>query len=142
MPKFIRWDTPFSDSKFPSVGLLSYWESKCDDQLQAVVAPDGIDRYPKYLVTFTRVIAFTCLEEMLCPELYMGPKIIMEPGLSAYECLESPWLKSYTGVNSNFDPLHHYAIYGGDNNVEVVTQAVPTVETIGESRTTRLECRI
>lgn len=37
-------------------------------ELEVVVAPFGIDTYPKYVVNFGNVVAFSCMEEMHFPE--------------------------------------------------------------------------
>lgn len=51
--------------------------------------------------------------------------------ISAYRCLDSPWIKSYEGcqydAESNPFPLNHYLIFGGDNIVEFLCQNEPVV---------------
>ena len=95
MTKLIRWETPFTEARCPSVGLLITSKGIEVDILKAVVAPGGIDEYPKYLVDFGRVIAFTCFEEAHSPERDFGSAEIGETGLCAYRYLDSPWLQSY-----------------------------------------------
>jgi hypothetical protein len=139
MAKFIRWETPFTDREFPSVGLLVSQANEDHDDLLAVVAPDGIDRYPKYVVNFGSVLAFTCMEELGCPERDFGELTIEDPKLCAYQCLDSPWLNAYAGLQRQPGPLNHYLIFGGDNNIEVVSYNVPTIETITEARMLQLD---
>ena len=69
MSKLVRWDTPFTDEFFPSVNLFIFpdYEGK-RDSLMAIVTPVGVDAYPKYVVRFGEVLAFTCLEESYAPE--------------------------------------------------------------------------
>ena len=49
------WDVPFSSARYPSILLIS--ESHGDSTVLVVLAPDGTDRYPKYLVRFSAVYA-------------------------------------------------------------------------------------
>ncbi|HYR74348.1 MAG TPA: hypothetical protein VEM96_00775 [Pyrinomonadaceae bacterium] len=147
MSKLIRWETPFTDKRYPSVGLLVSPRPNRTDSLTAVVAPDGLDTYPKYLVNFGDVIAFTCMEEAFHPELHPDAKVFDEPGLSAYQYLESDWLKAYeNGVHfvagGHLGPFYHYAIFGADNNVEVITPTVPTVDRIDEKKLLVIECEV
>src|SRR2546423_1150155 len=135
MPKLVRWETPFSARQYPSVGLLISTRSDGSDLLKAVVAPDGIDAYPKYLVTFGNVIAFTCMEEAFSPPRDFDSTMFDEKNLSAYQYLESPWLKAYENGQhfvggGSPGPFYHYVIFGADNNVEVITPNIPTVDRI------------
>ena len=133
MAKLIRWDTPFTGSRFPSVGLLISTGADGDDTLRAVVAPHGLEGYPKYLVNFGNVIAFTCMEESFRPERDFDLTMFEERNLSAYQYLDSPWLKSYEGGRhfiAGGRPFYHYLIFGGDNDVEVITPNIPAIEII------------
>jgi hypothetical protein len=137
MSRIVRWDTPFTDGRDPSVGLLVSTESDGTDLLKAVVAPHGLDEYPKYLVNFGSVIAFTCMEEAWCPERDFDYTKFEEKNLCAYQYLDSPWLESYEN-GTNFiagghpGPFYHYLIFGGDNNVEVITPNVPSIEIVAK----------
>ncbi len=142
--KLIRWETPFTETQFPSVGLIISTEKNGADILKAIVAPFGIDKYPKYLVNFSRVIAFTCMEEAHAPEMDFASAEIEESGLCAYEFIDSPWLKTYEAwipflTNSEKNCLYHYLIFGGDNNVEVITQNEPEIEIINEQVMLKIE---
>ena len=134
MSKLVRWDTPFTDSRYPSVGLIISHGPDEIDLVRAIVAPLGINRYPKYLVNFGSVIAFTCMEEAFCPPRDFGPSHLEENGLSAYEYLNSPWLQCYEKgapfLLGGAGPFHHYVIFGGDNNIEVVTRNIPTIDRV------------
>lgn len=139
MAKLVRWETPFTDLERPSVGLLITTASGGTDILKAVVAPTGIDTYPKYLVNFGKVIAFTCFEEAHAPERDYGFATIEEENLCAYEHIDSPWLESYSAWSSFYfrnktDSFLHYLIFGGDNNIEVITPDKPTIDVV-ENRT-------
>ena len=90
MSKLIRWDTPFAETRFPSVGLIITTKPNGEDILKAVVAPKGLDIYPKYLVTFGAVIAFSCFEEAHAPERDFALVPAEEEKLCAYEYLNSP----------------------------------------------------
>lgn len=139
MGKLTRWETPFTDSRFPSVGLFVEIETDKRDILKAVVAPHGIDNYPKYLVNFGNPIAFTCFEEADAPERDFSAADIEEINICAYEYLDSPWLKSYSGwmyiyFGNETDKFYHYLIFGGDNNIEVITPNQPEINIV-EKRT-------
>lgn len=140
MAKLVRWETPFTDSRWPSVLILTETDRKGRYLMSAVVAPKGIDLYPKYRVHFGEVVAFTCMEEMHFPERDFADAICDEEGLAAYEFLDSTWLKSYSkGEYFLFNTdggtteiLRHFLLVGGDNNVEVITKNMPVFETISK----------
>jgi hypothetical protein len=146
MSKIIRWNTPFTDKQFPAVEFLTTIEQDKHNALQVLVAPDGVDKYPKYLIHFGEVIAFTCMEEANAPQLIFDSDLEkeIEPYLSAYQYIDSPWLKSYE-TQIHFIPsghlgyFSHYLIYGGDNNVEVITPYEPAIEVIKQKRLFRIE---
>jgi len=130
MANLVRWETPFTESRRPSVGVVVEAQSEGGDILKVVVAPFGLDSYPKYLIDFGNVIGFTCMEEAFCPPRDFDMSMLEEKDLSAYEYLDSSWVKSYEGgidVLPGIGPLRHYLIFGGDNNVEVISRNVPTV---------------
>ncbi|HEX8472800.1 MAG TPA: hypothetical protein VF666_02085 [Pyrinomonadaceae bacterium] len=147
MAKLIRWETPFTDTQVPSVGLLISTNPDGADNLKAVIAPHGLDEYPKYLVNFGNVIAFTCIEEAFCPERDFDSTMFEERNLSAYQYLDSPWLKSYEGgrqfiAGGHPGPFYHYLISGGDNNVEVITPNIPTIDIIEQKGTLLIEYEV
>ena len=147
MAKIIRWDTPFTDRLFPSVRLLIMTEREGADILKAVVAPEGTDHYPKYLVDFGEFIAYMCMEEAWCPERNFDSTMLEENNLSAYQYLDSPWLRSYERGRGFIDrgpsaPFLHYLIFGGDFNVEVITSAVPTIEVVEQKGVLRIEYEV
>ena len=137
--RLVRWDTPFADILLPSASIIvSRGSDGNSDLVTAVVAADQ-KAYPKFLVHFGEVLAFTCMEEMLCPEREDLKTATWVGSLStSYEVVGSTWLESYyKGQDSLFGPgesLHHYFIAGGDNNVEVITKNIPKVEVVSEPR--------
>ena len=146
MSKLVRWETPFTEIKLPSVGLIITIEPDEADILKAVVA-DSVDTYPKYLVTFGKVIAFTCFEEAHAPERDFASATVEEDNICAYEYLDSPWLKSYAGwkpiyFGNETDSFYHYVIFGGDNNIEVITPNRPEIETIEEETVLLIERKV
>lgn len=152
MSKIVRWETPFTDSFYPSVVLLAAPFSLIVNKgisAKVVVAPDGIDKYPKFLVDFDETLAFSCMEESCCPERDISSAIIDETikndkSICAFKWIDSPWLKSYEGCH---DPLSegkfsHYLIYGGDNNIEVITKNVPLITEVKQKEVLKLDCEI
>jgi hypothetical protein len=144
MSKLIRWDTPFTEIQFPSVGLIITTKADEADILKAIVAPKGIDAYPKYLITFGEVIAFTCFEEAHAPERDFASATVEEERLCAYEYLDSPWLKTYAAwtpfyFGNETDSFYHYLIFGGDNNIEVITPNRPTIDIVEEKTILQIE---
>jgi len=133
MAKLVRWETPFAETRRPSVGVVVEARSDGADILKLVVAPYGLNGYPKYLINFGSVIGFTCMEEAFSPPRDYDLSMFEENQLSAYEYLDSPWIKSYEcgiDVLPGVGRLRHYLIFGGDNNVEVVSRTAPTVEVV------------
>ena len=137
MSKLIRWETPFTEILDPSVGLIISTKPDGADILKAIVAPRGINAYPKYLITFGEVIAFTCFEEAHAPERDFASATVEESRLCAYEFLDSSWLETYAAwspfyFGNETDSFYHYLIFGGDNNIEVITPNRPTIEAVEE----------
>src|SRR5215204_3695388 len=95
MSKLVRWETPFTNTRFPSVALIVTSGSDSWNNVKALVMPDGTDKYPKYLVRFGEVIAFTCFEEAYAPERDFSSVIIEEREICAYQYFDSPWIKTY-----------------------------------------------
>ena len=145
MSKLVRWETPFTNSKFPSVALIVTSTSGRWNDVKALVMPHGTDKYPKYLVSFGEVIAFTCFEEAHAPERDFSEATIEERKLCAYQYFDSPWIKTYESWVEHISfpnepvPIFHYLIFGGDNNIEVVTTNVPTILRIEQSETLQME---
>jgi hypothetical protein len=152
MSKIVRWETPFTDAFYPSVVLIatpSPLLSKKGVNVKAIVAPSGIDKYPKYSVDFGEVIVFVSMDESCCPRRDFDSVIFDETlkgdkELSAFQWFDSPWLKSYEAC---FDPyatgkFFHFLIYGGDNNVEVITQNIPKIELVKGPEILRMECEV
>ena len=147
MSKLVRWGTPFTETQFPSVGLIIAIEADETDILKAIVAPQGIDVYPKYLVNFGRVIAFTCFEEAHAPERDFASATIEEENLCAYEYLDSAWLKFYDAwkpiyFGNETDSFYHYLVFGGDNNIEVITPNKPTIEIVEEKTILQIQRKV
>lgn len=138
--KFVRWETPFTDIRWPSaVVITGPHGGTCP--IEVVVAPHGVDRYPKYVIEFGDVIAFSCMEEMHFSERDFSEAECEEEGLSAYEFLDSTWLESYRkgeyflfNTNSeNKEQLRHFLIVGGDNNIEVITKNTPKLREVDDA---------
>ncbi|MGC2235512.1 MAG: hypothetical protein WA584_05100 [Pyrinomonadaceae bacterium] len=148
MSKIVRWETPFTDTQFPSVALIVTSTANQWNNVRAVIMPQGIYKYPKYLVNFGEVIAFTCFEEADAPERDFTSAMLEEKNLCAYQYLDSPWLKSYEAwiEHCNFPnesvSSYHYLIFGGDNNIEIITTNIPTIEVIEERTVLKMECEI
>ncbi len=148
MPRFIRWKTLFTDNRLPSATIVVKPISPESDEICAIVAPTGIDQYPKYIVNFGEVVAFTCMEEMHFPERDFAGASFDEEGLAAYEYLDSTWLRAYSKGEyflynvdgGKSERLRHYLIVGGDNNIEVITRNEPTFEVVDSPTTLTLEC--
>jgi len=129
MAKLVRWNVPFSAAFYPSVTatfetatLLSQGKMEVTISLS-----DGT----LFRVESTSVLAFTCLDEGCAPKRWFSTVETEQGEISAYHCLESPWLESYEGCQYDAKgdpiPLNHYLIYGGDNIVEFVCQNEPIV---------------
>ena len=142
MPKkFVRWKTPFTDKRWPSATVMT-GPNHPNYELEVVVAPFGIGTYPKYVVNFGNVVAFSCMEEMHFPERDFSEAECEEEGLSAYEFLNSTWLESYrqgeyflfNTDGGSIEQLRHYLIVGGDNNIEVITKHTPTFREVDDAK--------
>ncbi len=133
--KLISWDTPFKKCKDPSVLLIVSWDNERADVVKAIVAPNGIDEYPKYIVDFGMVVAYLSMEEGYSPKRDFEKVECVIKDLCSYQWLNSPWLQSYEKgkpfiPDTDKGPLCHYMIFGGDNNVEVITCNEPKIEKV------------
>jgi hypothetical protein len=147
MAKIIRWETPFTEILNPSVGLTIQTLKDGTDILTAIVAPHGVGLYPKFLVQFGEVVAFTCFEEAHAPQRDFNSAIFEESNICSYQYLDSPWLLSYDGwqnffAGGKFDSFSHYMIFGGDNNIEVITPNVPKIEIVEDKTVLKFEIEI
>jgi hypothetical protein len=125
------WPTPFSESEWPSVVLIV--DSHGDRTATVVVAPEGIDRYPKYLVRFEAVLSCSVEEEAhgTAFDSAWSPGEPLRKGCTALWA-DSPALayESYIPFLGLSGPVRHYLVFGGDNNVGVVSAKVPTISAI------------
>lgn len=139
--KLIRWETPFTSVRYPSaVVITGPYEKGC--RVEVVVAPGGWDRYPKFVVDFGDVIAFSCMEEMHFPERDFAEAELEIKELSAYEFLNSTWLESYregefflyNSKEGDNEELRHFVILGGDNYIEVITKNTPNFREVDDAK--------
>jgi hypothetical protein len=127
----VRWNVPFAEARHPSVSLIT---EKGGDVATLVVAPSGIDQYPKYLVRFDKVLALLCHEEALT----LGQRYQNLPGIESAVCAyiwaDSPWLRDNRGVADlhHLPDLFHYVVFGGDSIVELLASGVSEIERINE----------
>ena len=135
MSEFVRGETPFTEIEWPSVVVITNRGSNGEYLLEVVVAPTGINQYPKYLVEFGDVVGFSAMEEMHFPDHDFKDAKTTEEKLCAYRFVESPWLKFYERGEYflfNLDggtkeTLTHYVIFGGDDILQVVTKNEPMI---------------
>jgi hypothetical protein len=151
MSKLIRWETPFTDAFYPSVVLVAIPLPPSSGKINnlKVIVNASREEYPKYLVDFGEVLAFTSMDEGCCPERDISSATIDETikndkSVCAFQWLNSPWLKSYEGCHDPYSEgkFSHYLIYGGDNNVEVITQNVPTIRLVERKEVLKMECEV
>ena len=141
----IRWNVPFADVVHPAVWIIG------DEQdtnrtvsvhpLTVAVAPEGIDRYPKYLIHFQHVLAYKSENEMKWTDWSPLADLAIAPDAKC-TCLRpagSYWWETYGGQLSDFygldvDSMHYY-LFGGDYYVEVFGAHDPDIEKVTEPRT-------
>jgi hypothetical protein len=125
------WETPFASSRYPSVGLIV--DSHGDRTATVVVAPQGIDQYPKYLVRFEAVLSCT-VEEEAHGTAFLAAVSPDEPPSQLCTALwaDSPALayEPYLDILGLSGPIRHYLVFGSDNNVGVVAAKPPIVSVI------------
>jgi hypothetical protein len=129
----VRWNVPFAEARDPSVSLIT---EQGGDAATLVVAPSGIDRYPKYLVRFGKVIILLCYEEAFAFDRGYRALSGNEPNCCAYLWTDSPWMESYRKGADVYEwkGLQHYLIFGGDSIVELIASVQPKVERLDEKR--------
>ena len=135
--RLTRWDAPFTDTTFPAVTLLT--DPERFGVVHLVVAPTGIDKYPKYLVRFDPAVAFRVEDESFPTDAeYRRDRTAK--GLCAFECTESAWVKRFDPsaviIEAYFSkPLRHFVVFGGDVNAEVLTTEEPEITEVEGPRT-------
>jgi hypothetical protein len=125
------WETPFTFAAYPSVGLIV--EPDGEGTAALVVAPGGLDAYPKYIVRFAHVFAVTCGEE--ASFLFeLGQQASPQEAV-AHIWGGSPHAAGYeqTAFGAGVT-VRHYVVFGGDNIASVVAGAAPVIETVSEPR--------
>jgi hypothetical protein len=128
-----RWEVPFAEARDPSVSLIT---ERGGDAAMLVVAPMGIDRYPKYLVRFDRVLVSLCYEETVSLDRDYRSLTGIEPSVCAYVWTGSPWLRASSGTAELHELLavQHYLVFGGDSIVELIASGQPKVERLDSHR--------
>lgn len=123
----VRWDVPFAEVRDPSVSLIA---EQGGDAAILVVAPCGVDKYPKYLVRFDRVLVSLCCEEVVSLGRDYQSLRGIEHRTSAYLWKESPWLQASRAFAEllELSELQHYLVFGGDSIVELIASGQPKVE--------------
>ena len=134
--EIVRWNVPFAEARCPSVSVIT---ENNGGSVLVVVAPHGIDKYPKFLVRFKNVVTLLCFEEMCAFDRGYGFDAAHRAEYCAYRWIASPWLQSYSALpaillNAPQENLHHYLIFGGDSIVEVVA--------LGEGKVERIDAKI
>jgi hypothetical protein len=127
----VRWDVPFAEVRNPSVSLIT---ERGGDVATLIVAPHGIDQYPKYLVRFDRVLAVLCYEEALALDRGYRALTGVHVSVCAYIWADSPWLLA-SCRHAEFlrlTDLRHYLVFGGDSIVELLASGASKVERINE----------
>lgn len=126
----VRWDVPFAEACDPSVSLITEQGEQCGDAATLVVAPHGIDEYPKYIVRFGKVVALLCYEEAFAFDRGYRALSGIELKCCAYLWPDSPWVESYRKGADIFEwkDLQHYLIFGGDSIVELIADGQPKIE--------------
>lgn len=121
------WETPFTYARFPSVALVM--EPDGEGTALLVVAPGGLDAYPKYIVRFARVLAVICAEEA-GSILELG-QVHSPNEVFAHIWDASPHAAAYanTALGANLE-IRHYVVFGGDNIASVVCGSAPVIETV------------
>lgn len=130
--ELIKWETPFSNAPYPSIGIIT---EQLGESAKLLVAPHGIDMFPKYLVSFENVYFMLYYEEAYSFD--RGYKNLNREvdGLCSYKWVDSPWLKEYSQGQDIFgwNELTHHLIFGGDNIVEIISDCEPKIEIIEKS---------
>jgi hypothetical protein len=94
-----------------------------------VIAPGGLDAYPKYIVRFAHVFAVTCGEEAGAL-LELGQEH-SPSGVIAHVWDASPHSAAYANTAFGADlAIRHYVVFGGDNIASVICGGTPAIETI------------
>jgi hypothetical protein len=146
MSRLVKWNVPFAEWFYPSVTAgFSVSLQGPPSQLHVVVSggpypvTSRSNRDPKYLISFTDILKFSCDDEACAPPREFPPIEKFDPVPCAWLWENSPSVESYQRCgdydeNNGPAPLYHYLIFGGDYNVEVIAKRQPKIETIWENR--------
>lgn len=130
-----NWNSQFREIKYPAVELFLTSEDVMHSHLNVMICR-SLDEYPKYVIHFERYLSFRSNPEVdykfdfqLPDDSFIATNSIVLD--------ESPWLKSLTLAAEIFNKerrFRHFIFFGGDNIVEVITDAYPQVSISIESQ--------
>jgi hypothetical protein len=121
------WITPFSTARLPSAQLIL--EPAGERTAILVVAPGGLDSYPKYLVHFRDLLAISCEEEIGALSDRWG--IDSSQRSCAFILEASLAVESYNSTPFGMRmKLQHFLVLGGDNHVSIIARESPTIEEV------------
>jgi len=134
LSRLVRWEVPFAEARDPSVSIIT---ERGGDVVTLVVAPKGIDAYPKFLIRFGNVVALLCYEEACAFDRGYRALPGFDRKLSAYLWIDSPWLESYCKGADVFEwkDLQHFLVLGGDSIVEIIAEGQPKLERLENTAT-------
>lgn len=129
----VRWDVPFAEARDPSVSLIT---EQGGDAASLVIAPRGIDQYPKYLVRFERVLISLCCDEIAALDRNYHSLTGIDPSVCAYLWSDSPWLRACGAVAEFYglSDVRHHLVFGGDSIVELISSGQPKIERLDSPR--------
>jgi hypothetical protein len=133
--ELVRWDVPFAEWS----GLSTWVIVESFDSFTIVVAPLSSkhpkDNYPKYLIRFDQVITMLAYDETCATHRVYYEMTGWIKGLRAYQLIDSPWLVGYRGWHEACGKkLYHYAVFGDDTIVEVISVGEARIERVDEKR--------
>jgi hypothetical protein len=125
-PDLLPWPVPFARARHPSVSLIT---EQGGDAAILVVAPTGVDQYPKYTVRFGKALALLCFEEAYSLDRGYRALTGLDQSVCAYLWPRSACLESYRrgGEVFGWKDMQHYLVFGGDSIVEIVAAGEPEV---------------
>jgi len=113
------------------------------------VAPKGVEEYPKYVIEFSSVYAFSCEEEAGSISYAGALKEQRSEELGcSYIWQDSPQAITYgtfvpdMAFHGGNGPVRHYVILGGDYNVGIVAADFPTIRVIENGETITLKYKV
>src|ERR1041385_699270 len=129
-----RWELPFADN---CLSVTAIAMPKSVDHLKVVVMPEGLGKYPGYVLDFNGAHFLKIYDESCAPSDQGWFNILKAaPRSYTYVWHNSPLVRQYAGIGcppmEDIPKLKHYFLLGRDAIVEILAYQEPMLREFKE----------